>query len=104
MTDFSALRSKMVNHQIADRGIKSELVLNALRTVPREEFVPGDLKEFAYEDSPLPIGEGQTISQPYIVALMIDALDLDVGGKVLEIWCRIWICSSSAGTNCTRCL
>ncbi len=85
MTDFSALRNQMVEHQIAIRGIKSDLVLNALRSVPREEFVPADLKEFAYEDSPLPIGEGQTISQPYIVALMIDVLDLKGGEKVLEI-------------------
>ena len=85
MTDYSVLRNQMVEHQIAVRGIKSELVLNALRSVPREEFVPGDMKEFAYEDSPLPIGEGQTISQPYIVALMIDALNLKGGEKVLEI-------------------
>lgn len=85
MTDYSALRNQMVEHQIAVRGIRSDLVLNALRTVPREEFVPGELKEFAYEDSPLPIGEGQTISQPYIVALMIDVLNLQGGEKVLEI-------------------
>ena len=85
MTDFSVLRNQMVEHQIAVRGIKSDLVLNALRLVPREQFIPGDLKEFAYEDTPLPIGEGQTISQPYIVALMIDTLDLKGGEKVLEI-------------------
>lgn len=85
MTDFVALRKQMVEHQIAVRGIKSELVLNALGTVPREEFVSGELKEFAYEDSPLPIGEGQTISQPYIVALMLEVLELKGGEKVLEI-------------------
>lgn len=85
MTEFSVLRNLMVEHQIAVRGIKSNLVLDALRSVPREEFIPGDLKEFAYEDTPLPIGEGQTISQPYIVALMIDVLNLKGGEKILEI-------------------
>ena len=56
-----------------------------MRSVPREAFLPNELKEFAYEDSPLPIAEGQTISQPYIVAMMTDALELDGGEKVLEI-------------------
>ena len=60
----------MVEHQIASRGVRSDPVLDAMRTVPRV-FVPGRLHEFAYEDAPLPIEEGQTISQPYIVALMI---------------------------------
>jgi protein-L-isoaspartate(D-aspartate) O-methyltransferase len=85
MTNFSVLRNQMVNHQIAVRGIRSGLVLDALRSVPREEFIPKNLREFAYEDTPLPIGEGQTISQPYIVALMIDALGLKGGESVLEI-------------------
>ena len=85
MVEYSKLRNQMVEHQIAVRGIKSGLVLDALRTVPREEFIPENLKEFAYEDTPLPIGDGQTISQPYIVSLMLDALDLKGGEKVLEI-------------------
>lgn len=85
MTDFSTLREKMVQHQIEVRGIKSKPLLDALRVVPREAFVPKDLKEFSYEDTPLPIGEGQTISQPYIVALMIESLNLTGGEKILEI-------------------
>lgn len=85
MTDFKLLRSQMVKHQIAVKGIKSKALLAALKTVPREKFVPANLKKFSYEDTPLPIGEGQTISQPYIVALMIETLNLKGGGKVLEI-------------------
>jgi protein-L-isoaspartate(D-aspartate) O-methyltransferase len=75
----------MVDLQIARRGIRSAVVLDALRTVPREAFLPPDMAEFAYEDTPLPIAEGQTISQPYIVALMIDAANLAGGERVLEI-------------------
>src|SRR5450755_4981047 len=84
-TDLARLRDLMVDHQIAARGVRSQLVLNAMRTVPREAFLPENLREFAYEDAPLPIEEDQTISQPYIVALMIEALVLDGGEKVLEI-------------------
>lgn len=83
--DDAALRHEMVNRQIAARGVCSEKVLDAMRTVPREAFVPAGLREFAYDDTPLPIGEGQTISQPYIVAFMIEALDLHGGEKVLEV-------------------
>jgi protein-L-isoaspartate(D-aspartate) O-methyltransferase len=75
----------MVEHHIFARGVRSELVLEAMRTVPREIFLPPDLREFAYEDAPLPIDAEQTISQPYIVALMADALQLRGGEKVLEI-------------------
>ena len=75
----------MVEEQIAARGVRSQVVLDAIRKVPREEFIPERLKEFAYEDSPLPIAAEQTISQPYIVALMTEALDLEGGEKVLEI-------------------
>ena len=75
----------MVEHHIAARGVRSDNVLNAMRKVPREAFLPRDLQEFAYEDAPLPIAEGQTISQPYIVALMVEALALEGGEKVLEI-------------------
>ena len=85
MTDFSALRENMVVNQVAARGVRSENVLNAMREVPRELFVPNKLAEFAYEDSPLSIAAGQTISQPYIVAFMIEALGLRGGEKVLEI-------------------
>ena len=83
--DFAKLRDGMVDLQIARRGVRSRLVLDAMRTVPREVFLPEPLREFAYEDAPLPIAEGQTISQPYIVALMTDALALEGGEKVLEI-------------------
>ena len=83
--DFVSRRSDMVEHQIAARGVRSKLVLEAMRKVPREEFLPPSLREFAYEDSPLPIAEGQTISQPYIVAFMADALLLKGGEHVLEI-------------------
>ena len=85
MPDFAKLRDTMVENQIAARGIRSKLVLNAMRKVPREAFVSKELQEFAYKDSPLPIGEGQTISQPYIVALMTEVLLLKGGEKVLEI-------------------
>jgi protein-L-isoaspartate(D-aspartate) O-methyltransferase len=85
VADFSKLRENMVGHEIAARGVRSEIVLAAMRKVPREAFLPARLWEFAYEDSPLPIDAGQTISQPYIVALMTDALDLAGGEKVLEI-------------------
>ena len=83
--EFSKLRKEMVENAVFARGVRSELVLNAVRTVPREAFLPERLREFAYEDSPLPIEEGQTISQPYIVAFMTEALALRGGEKVLEI-------------------
>jgi len=85
MTDFSGLRENMVANQIEARGVRSEKVLSAMRKVPRERFLPEGLAEFAYEDSPLPIEAGQTISQPYIVAFMTEALALHGGEKVLEI-------------------
>jgi len=85
MADNSSRRDDMVRHQIAARGVRSEPVLRAMRAVPREEFLPEDLREFAYEDSPLPIAAGQTISQPYIVAFMVEALNLKGGERVLEI-------------------
>lgn len=83
--DFETLRNEMVDHQIARRGVRDRRVLEAMRTVPREVFVPENLAEFAYDDTPLPIGEEQTISQPYVVALMAEALELEPGDKVLEI-------------------
>ncbi len=85
MTDFAKLRRIMVEDHIAARGVRSKPVLDAMEDVPRETFLPAHLREFAYDDTPLPIGEGQTISQPYIVAFMIEALGLEGGEKVLEI-------------------
>ena len=85
MADLRQARSEMVAHQILERGVRSAAVARAMREVPREAFIGADMQEFAYADSPLPIGEGQTISQPYIVAYMIDALELEGGERVLEI-------------------
>lgn len=84
-TNFTQRRNAMVESHIAARGIHSQLVLQAMHAVPREAFLPDPLREFAYQDAPLPIAEGQTISQPYIVALMVEALELKGGEKVLEI-------------------
>ena len=81
----TAARMQMVDEQIAARDIRSPRVLEAMRRVPRHEFVPAPLRRSAYQDSPLPIGHDQTISQPYIVAYMTDALDLDGTERVLEI-------------------
>jgi protein-L-isoaspartate(D-aspartate) O-methyltransferase len=85
MRDFAALRRQMVNTQLAARGIRDPDVIEAMSTVPREVFVPIDRIEFAYADSPLPIGQGQTISQPYIVALMTEALELSPDDRALEV-------------------
>ena len=85
MLDMSHERARMVERQIAGRGVQDPRVLAAMRTVPRELFVPYDRREDAYEDRPLSIGKGQTISQPYIVAAMIEALELQGGEKVLEV-------------------
>jgi len=85
MVDPKRLRDKMVREQIERRGIRDKLVLDAMRAVPRHFFVQEALAAKAYTDAPLPIGEGQTISQPYVVALMSEALDLQPGMKVLEI-------------------
>lgn len=83
--DYQKLRDKMVTEQIENRGIKNKEVLRSMKSVQRDFFVPQDNKKFAYEDRPLPIGYGQTISQPYIVALMTELLDLKYKNKVLEI-------------------
>src|ERR1043165_7810178 len=85
MADFSARREDMVRRQIEGRGIRGPRLLAALRQVPREAFVPERLAGHAYEDSPLPIEADQTISQPYIVALMIEAAEIAPGDRVLEI-------------------
>ncbi|MFI4889440.1 MAG: protein-L-isoaspartate(D-aspartate) O-methyltransferase [Steroidobacterales bacterium] len=78
-------RLAMVQRQIAGRGVRDPRVLAALGSVPREEFLPADLRAFAYDDMPLPIDQNQTISQPFIVALMAEALQLRGGERVLEI-------------------
>jgi erythromycin esterase-like protein len=85
MPDLSVLREHMVRDQIAARGVRDARVLDAMRAVPREAFMPEALEEFAYDDTPLPIEEGQTISQPYIVALMIAAIRPGPRDRVLEI-------------------
>jgi protein-L-isoaspartate(D-aspartate) O-methyltransferase len=84
-SDFVALRQAMVDGQLADRGIRDPRVLNAMLTVPRHLFVPQTERIYAYQDRPLPIGQNQTISQPYIVALMTELLLLQEDDKVLEI-------------------
>ena len=83
--DYALLRKKMVQEQLIARGIKDERVLNAFYKVERHKFIPEELWVSAYADFPVPIGEGQTISQPYIVALMTECLKLTGKEKVLEI-------------------
>jgi protein-L-isoaspartate(D-aspartate) O-methyltransferase len=83
--EYTLAREQMVNDQIVPRRIRDERVLSAMRAVPRHRFVPLDLRHMAYADAPLPIGHRQTISQPYIVALMTDLLELKESDKVLEI-------------------
>jgi protein-L-isoaspartate(D-aspartate) O-methyltransferase len=85
MADFERQRMAMVKTQIAGRGIRDDNVLRALGAVPREHFVGAAMSELAYEDTPLPIEEGQTISQPYIVAAMIEAAEVGPGDTVLEV-------------------
>ena len=83
--DAASQREEMVRGQLAERGIRGPRVLDAMRNVPRHEFIPEALRQEAYEDHPLPIGEGQTISQPYIVAAMLEHLALGATDRVLEI-------------------
>jgi len=85
MADFARLREAMVERQIAARGIRDPAILEAFREVPREAFVSPDFARAAYDDHPLPIEAGQTISQPYIVALMIEAAAIGPEDKVLEV-------------------
>ncbi|MFC2103940.1 protein-L-isoaspartate(D-aspartate) O-methyltransferase [Bacteroidota bacterium] len=82
---YEKVRQRMVREQIIARGIKDQKVIQAMITVKRHLFVPKNQERMAYEDRPLPIGEGQTISQPYIVALMTETLELEEDMKVLEI-------------------
>ena len=85
MAGMSELRRRMVERHLMARGIHDPLVLAAMEKVPREAFLPRRLRHRAYADAPLPIGKGQTISQPYIVAFMVEALQLKGGESVLEI-------------------
>jgi protein-L-isoaspartate(D-aspartate) O-methyltransferase len=83
--DFARLRADMVDRQVAGRGVRNRKVLDAMRAVPREEFVPEALREFAYEDAPLLVAKGQAMAQPSVAAVMIEALQIERGEKVLEI-------------------
>jgi Protein-L-isoaspartate(D-aspartate) O-methyltransferase (PCMT) len=97
MPDLSRARNRMVDVQIARRGVRDPHVLNAMRQVPREAFVEPGFEEFAYEDGPLPIGEGQTISQPYVVALMIEAAEVRPGDRVRSAGIRPTLIRSPYG-------
>lgn len=83
--DWETERREMVRTQIRKRGVRDPRVLRAMMEVPREEFVPADVRVLAYRDEPVPIGAGQTISQPYITALMAEALELTGNESVLEV-------------------
>jgi protein-L-isoaspartate(D-aspartate) O-methyltransferase len=85
MTDFSREREAMIDRQLKRRGITEPMILDAFREVPREAFIAGNNVHLAYGDHPLPIEAGQTISQPYIVALMIQAAGIGLRDKVLEV-------------------
>jgi protein-L-isoaspartate(D-aspartate) O-methyltransferase len=85
MDTYQPDRERMVEHQIANRGIKDERVLAAMRKVPRHRFVPEDARPYAYIDSPVRIGSGQTISQPFIVALMTELLEVKSDHRVLDV-------------------
>jgi protein-L-isoaspartate(D-aspartate) O-methyltransferase len=84
-TIFREARRTMIDRDIAPRGIKDQRLLRIMRTLPRHLFVPEEMRSFAYQDRPLPIGAGQTISQPYIVAFMTELLELKGRERVLEI-------------------
>lgn len=85
LTDLATEREAMIQRQLTERGIDEPLILDAFRAVPREEFISGEYRDLAYGDHPLPIESGQTISQPYIVALMIHAAGVKRGDRVLEV-------------------
>jgi len=85
MADFARARAHMVETQVAGRGVRDQRLLDAMRQIPREAFVPKGYEEVAFEDGPLAIGQGQTISQPYVVALMIEAAGAKPGDVALEV-------------------
>ena len=103
MTDFAQLREQMVARQIARRGIADKRILEAFRAVPREEFVPEQARASAYEDSPLPIEAEQTISQPYIVALMTDLAKPDREDVVLEVGTGSGYQAAVISRSCATC-
>ena len=82
---YRELRENMVKYQIEERNVRHQATLQAMRTVPRHEFMPVEMRRFAYEDRPVAIGLGQTISQPYIVAFMTSVIDPKPGDRILEI-------------------
>lgn len=85
MDEYAVVRERMVREQLEMRDVCDSRVLEAMRTVPRHEFVPEDSRNLAYADAPLPIGDGQTISQPYIVAFMTELLDIQATDRLLEV-------------------
>ncbi|WP_084396492.1 protein-L-isoaspartate(D-aspartate) O-methyltransferase [Henriciella aquimarina] len=85
MTDYRALREEMVETQLVARGISDKRVLAAMAEVPRERFMPAEYRAEAYKDGPVPIGDGQTISQPYIVALMVELAAIEPDDRVLDV-------------------
>ena len=85
MSSFQTDREKMVESQIARRGVKDERVLDVMRSVPRHLFLPEDVQKYAYDDYPVRIGSGQTMSQPYIVALMTELLEVEPHHKALYV-------------------
>jgi len=85
LINYDSERNRMVDEQIAGRGVKDERVLAAMRKVPRHEFLPEGIRAMSYQDSALPLGEGQTMSQPYMVALMTELMELKGTERVLEI-------------------
>ena len=100
--DRRAARAGMVGTQLEARGIRQPALLEAVRVVPREAFVPAELEEFAYEDAPLPIAAGQTISQPYIVGLMLDGLELEPDDTLLEVGSGSGYAAAVASRLCRR--
>jgi len=97
MKDYTNERLDMVDIQLAHRGISDKRVLDAMSKVPRHVFVPSEVTSIAYTDQPLSIGESQTISQPYIVALMSECLKLGGGEKILELGNRFRISGRGSG-------
>jgi protein-L-isoaspartate(D-aspartate) O-methyltransferase len=100
MTDFARLRHRMVEDDVRARGVRDESVLRAMDGVPREAFVPESQRAQAYEDRPLPIGDGQTISQPYIVAFMLEALAPKSTDKALEVGAGSGYAAAVLGATC----
>ena len=97
---YSQQRTRMVALHLARRDISDSVVLGVMGRVPRHLFVPAGQRPFAYEDRPLAIGEGQTISQPYIVAYMTQALGLEAGDRVLEIGTGVGVSGGGSGRDC----